>query len=209
MDIFKELKYDEKGLIPAIVQDFESKKVLMLAYMNEESLKKTIDTKITWFYSRSRKQLWNKGETSGNIQDVMSISYDCDKDTLLILVNQKGKVACHTGEYSCFHNKLLEREDIEDNITNNFINRLYSIVEDRKNNPVEDSYTSYLFEKGLDIILKKIGEESSEVIIGAKNQSNEETIYEISDLVYHTIVLMVNMGITLEDIKYELYKRHS
>lgn len=118
-------------------------------------------------------------------------------------------MACHTGEYSCFHNKLLEREDIEDNITNNFINRLYSIVEDRKNNPVEDSYTSYLFEKGLDIILKKIGEESSEVIIGAKNQSNEETIYEISDLVYHTIVLMVNMGITLEDIKYELYKRHS
>ncbi|MGF7056752.1 bifunctional phosphoribosyl-AMP cyclohydrolase/phosphoribosyl-ATP diphosphatase HisIE [Brassicibacter mesophilus] len=209
MDIFKELKYDEKGLIPAIVQDFESKKVLMLAYMNEESLKKTVDTKTTWFYSRSRKQLWNKGETSGNIQEVISINYDCDKDALLVLVNQKGQGACHTGKYSCFYNNLFGREDIENNNINNFIEKLYSIVEDRKNNPVKDSYTSYLFEKGLDKILKKIGEESSEVIIGAKNLNNEEIIYEISDLVYHTVVLMVEMGITLEDIKYELYKRHS
>ncbi len=208
MEFVEKIKFDSNGLIPVIVQDVETKEVLMLAYMNKKSLLKTMETGKTWFYSRSRKKLWNKGETSGNFQEIVDMYYDCDGDSILIKVKQKG-VACHTGEYSCFYNKILESSALsnEDNI-DKFVNYLYKLIEDRKNNPQEDSYTSYLFEKGLDKILKKIGEETSEVIIGAKNKSKEEVIYEVSDLVYHILVLMVEMGVTVEDIKRELYKRH-
>lgn len=202
MDI-NNIKFDDKGLVPAIVQDVNSGEVLMLAYMNEESLKKTIETKMTWFFSRSRNELWNKGATSGHTQEVVSMSYDCDGDTILVKVVQKGN-ACHTGEYSCFYNSIIESEEEPYKI----VNKLYSLIEDRKENPVEGSYTNYLFTEGIDKILKKVGEESAEVIIGAKNSSKEEVIYEASDLVYHMTVLLVEMGISIEEIKKELAKRH-
>ena len=198
------IKYDENGLVPAIVQDINTGDVLMLAYMNEESLKKTIETKYTWFFSRSRKELWNKGATSGNKQEVKQLSYDCDGDTILVKVVQNGDGACHTGEYSCFYNELIKSE----NDAYNIVNTLYNLIKERKNNPVEGSYTNYLFTEGIDKILKKVGEENAEVIIGAKNSSKEEVIYEASDLVYHMIVLLVEMGISIEDIKGELLKRY-
>lgn len=197
------IKFDDKGLVPAIIQDVCSGKVLMLAYMSEESLKLTIETKKTWFYSRNREKLWNKGETSGNFQEVKKISYDCDGDTLLIEVDTKGP-SCHTGEESCFFNKVFE-EDVNNR---DIIPHLYKIIESRREKPIEGSYTNYLFEKGIDKILKKVGEEASEVIIGSKNDNKEEMIYEISDLVYHLLVLMVYKGVRIEDIRQELHKRH-
>lgn len=209
MKDFDILKFDEKGLIPAIVQDIETSEVLMLAYMNRESIERTLDTGTIWFYSRSRKKLWNKGETSGNFQKVRSISYDCDGDTLLIKVEQNG-VACHTGSFSCFYNLLLDiNKDNDKSNYHKFIKILYKIIENRKGNPKQGSYTSYLFSSGLDKILKKVGEESSEVIIGAKNNNKDEVIYEIGDLVYHILVLMVEMGVKIQDIEKELYKRHN
>lgn len=201
-----ELKFDEQGLIPAIVQDINTKKVLMLAYMNDESLRKTMGTETTWFYSRSRQELWNKGATSGHIQLVKRVSYDCDGDALLIEVEQQG-AACHTGNYSCFYREILNRinedEDIRDILT-----KLAETIRDRKLNPREGSYTNYLFEKGIDKILKKIGEESAEIIIAAKNPSQEELIYEISDFVYHLMVLMEFRDISTEDIRRELSRRY-
>ncbi len=203
LDAIKNLKFDEKGLIPAIAQDVDTKEVLMLAYMNEESIRKTLEEKKACYYSRSRQELWTKGLTSGNIQDVEGLYYDCDADAILVLVKQTG-VACHTGSYSCFTNPIMEREKVE---TEDVLEKLYGLLEDRKVNPVEGSYTNYLFEKGLDKILKKVGEESAEVIIAAKNESKDEMTYEISDLVYHTLVLMVNSGVKIEDIKNELISR--
>lgn len=196
----KGIKYDENGLIPAIAQDIATGKVLMLAYMNEESINLTLETKIAHYYSRSRQAIWKKGETSGNIQKVEGFYYDCDGDTILLKVNQTG-VACHTGSYSCFFNKVMEDENSE-----NVLEKLYEVILNRKENPKEGSYTNYLFQEGIDKILKKIGEESSEVIIGAKN-SREELIYEASDLVYHLMVLLVNQGIPLGDIFKELQTR--
>jgi phosphoribosyl-AMP cyclohydrolase / phosphoribosyl-ATP pyrophosphohydrolase len=202
----EEIKFDEKGLVPAVVQDVYSGKVLMLAYMNKESLRKTIETKTTWFFSRSRNSLWNKGETSGNRQFVKRISYDCDGDSLLVEVEQVGN-ACHTGEESCFfqeisidNEKLLFNRDI--------IQYVYHFIVNRRNNPKEGSYTNYLFREGLDKILKKIGEESSEVIIGAKNRNKEELVNELADLVYHSLVLMVEQGVTIEDVKKVMMERH-
>ena len=195
-----DIKYNKQGLIPAIVQDVSTKEVLMMAYMNEEAVRLTLDTKIAHYYSRSRQCLWKKGESSGNIQIVEGFYYDCDGDSILLKVNQKG-VACHTGSYSCFFNEVLKEENIYD-----ILPKLYETILDRKENPKEDSYTNYLFKEGIDKILKKIGEESAEVIIGAKN-SKEELIYESSDLIYHLLVLFVNEGITLGDIYKELKKR--
>ncbi|MBZ4684070.1 MAG: bifunctional phosphoribosyl-AMP cyclohydrolase/phosphoribosyl-ATP pyrophosphatase [Fusobacteriales bacterium] len=197
------IKFDENGLIPAIVQDVNTRDVLMMAYMNEESILKTLETKQTWFYSRSRQELWNKGATSGNIQKVKKISYDCDGDTVLLEVEQVG-VACHTGKYSCFFNELYKSPDYKTSFS---VDTLYNIIEDRKNNPKEGSYTNYLFEKGIDKILKKVGEENAEVIIASKNEDISELRYEIADLVYHTLVLMIEKGLKIEDIKEELAKR--
>ena len=200
-EMIKNIKFDEKGLVPAVAQDVYTREVLMLAYMNKESLKKTLDEGEVCYYSRSRKELWKKGETSGSIQILKGLSYDCDGDTILLQVEQKG-VACHTGEYSCFFNHVIKYN------SKNILKKLTGIIKDRKGNPVEGSYTNYLFDKGIDKILKKVGEECSEVIIGAKNRDKDEMTYEISDLVYHIIVLMVNEGLELSDIEKELEKRH-
>lgn len=199
------IKFNDKGLVPVITQDINTKEVLMLAYMNKISIEKTIEEKTAYYYSRSRQELWKKGETSGNIQKVKELSYDCDADTILLKVEQEG-VACHTGSYSCFFNKVIECHEKLDK-PSNVLNELYSIIEGRKNKPKDDSYTNYLFDKGLDKILKKIGEETSEVIIGAKNKSKEELVYEVSDLVYHVLVLLVNEEIKLQDIRKELEGR--
>ena len=201
-NILEEIRFDERGLVPAVVQDADTKKVLMLAYMNKESIKKTLKEREACYYSRSRKELWRKGETSGNIQKVEGFYYDCDKDSILIIVEQTG-VACHTGEISCFFNEVLKAENEEADV----LKDLYNLLGERKENPIEGSYTNYLFERGLDKILKKVGEETSEVIIGAKNKSKRELVYEISDLVYHVLVLMVNENVSIEDIKKELRGR--
>jgi phosphoribosyl-ATP pyrophosphohydrolase/phosphoribosyl-AMP cyclohydrolase len=198
-----ELKYDEQGLVPAIVQDADTGKVLTLAYMNEESLSKTIESGETWFYSRSRQALWNKGETSGNKQLVQEIRYDCDQDALLVLAEPQGP-ACHTGEETCFYQTLQQKELPSFDIVSQVIEK----IKDRKSNPVSGAYTTYLFEKGLDKMLKKVGEESSEVIIAAKNEDKVELTAEISDLVYHVLVVMEESGVKLEDIKNELKARH-
>ena len=198
-----ELKFNEKGLIPAIVQDHYSKKVLMMAWMNKESLEISLREKKTCFYSRSRGELWRKGETSGNFQQVVSITADCDQDALVIEVIKEGP-ACHTGEESCFFEPVYQSDEVgafsyED---------LYRMLEDRKKNPREGSYTTYLFEKGKDKILKKIGEESTEVIIGAAKNDRSETLYEIADLAYHVMVLMVEEGIPMKELARELAGRH-
>jgi phosphoribosyl-ATP pyrophosphohydrolase/phosphoribosyl-AMP cyclohydrolase len=203
----KELKFNQQGLIPAVIQDYSNGKVLMVGYMNEKSLKLTIETRKTWFYSRSRQKLWNKGETSGNFQEVKTIKYDCDKDTLLIEVIPKGP-ACHTGEESCFYRSLLEDESSDDVNRKEILDLLYDRIRGRKEENVQESYTKYLFDKGIDKILKKVGEEASEVIIGAKNDNEEEIIYEISDLIYHLMVLLVEKNISLDAIRNELYKRY-
>ena len=198
----EKLKFDEKGLIPAIVVDYYTKEVLTLAYMNKESLEISINEGKTCFYSRSRKELWRKGETSKNYQHIQNIKSDCDNDALVVEVIKDGP-ACHTGAESCFMNDIYEKENYKDFS----IYKLYELIKGRKINNTEGSYTTYLFNSGIDKILKKIGEESSEVIIGAKNDSKEETIYELADLFYHSLVLMVEKNITLNDIKEELAKR--
>jgi phosphoribosyl-ATP pyrophosphohydrolase/phosphoribosyl-AMP cyclohydrolase len=196
------LKFDEKGLIPAIVQDADTGKVLMMAYMNKESLEITIKEKRTCFWSRSRQELWRKGATSGNTQDVVSIAADCDGDTLLVKVYKNGP-ACHTGNESCFFDFIQGSESAGFSL-----DVLYELITGRKTDKKEGSYTTYLFEKGDDKILKKVGEESTEVIIAAKNDDKSELIYEISDLVYHVMVLMVQKGIAPDDIRRELGSRH-
>lgn len=198
-----ELKFDEKGLIPAIVVDSVTKKVLTLAYMNRESLGITMERGLTCFFSRSRNELWLKGETSGNYQHVVSITADCDKDALVVVVEPDGP-ACHTGEQTCFHNPLWESDDLHEFS----LGGLSKLIEGRKIEKTEGSYTTYLFEKGLDKILKKVGEESTEVIIAAKADDKRETVYEIADLTYHLLVLMIEMGISLEDVHKELASRH-
>lgn len=196
------LKFDDNGLIPAIIIDYYTKEVLTLAYMNKESLEISLKEGKTCFYSRSRKELWRKGETSKNYQHIQSIKSDCDNDALIIEVIKDGP-ACHTGAESCFMNEIYQKENYKDFS----IYKLYELIRERKINMTEGSYTTYLFNSGIDKILKKIGEESSEVIIGAKNGSKEEIIYELSDLLYHSLVLMVEKNITLNDIKDELSKR--
>ena len=198
------LKFDANGLIPAIVIDNNSGKVLTLAYMNEESFNKTLTDKTTWFYSRSRRCLWHKGETSGNFQHVVRIVADCDRDALAVYVNKDGP-ACHLGTDSCFENELLYTPDEDKSFC---MNDLAALIADRRANPKEGSYTNYLFDKGLDKILKKVGEECTEVIIAAKAEDKKETIYEIADLAYHTLVLMEQAGITVDEIKTELTSRH-
>ena len=198
-----ELKYDEKGLIPAIVQDHYTKEVLTLAYMNAETLALTIAEGRTVFWSRSRQQIWRKGETSGNVQKVVSITADCDGDALVVEVVKTGP-ACHTGAESCFFNEVY----VSDEVKQFSWEGLYRLIQGRKTNPKEGSYTTYLFEKGKDKILKKVGEECTEVLIGAAKNDKEETVYEIADLAYHLLVLMVEMGISLEDIIAEESKRH-
>lgn len=203
--LLKEIKYNDQGLVPAIIQNINTREVLMMAYMNEESLRLTLETKKTWFYSRSREKLWNKGETSGNVQTVKKVSYDCDGDTLLVEVEPAGP-ACHTGERTCFYRELYAAEtNLEEK---SLPRRLYNLILDRKLNPKEGSYTNYLFEKGIDKILKKVGEEASEVIIASKNDDKSELVYEISDLAYHMGVLLVEKGISLDEITDELAKRY-
>ena len=197
-----ELKFDEKGLIPAVVVDAVTKKVLTVAYMNRESLEITMNEGRTCFWSRSRQELWRKGETSGNIQEVVSITADCDKDALTVVVNKKGP-ACHLGTDSCFNYPVYEGENAEFSLE-----ALMKVIEGRKTERKEGSYTTYLFDKGIDKILKKVGEECTEVIIAGKADDKAETIYEISDLVYHVMVLMIEMGISLDDIRNELASRH-
>ena len=208
------IKFDEKGLVPAVVQE-ENGQVLMLAYMNKESLQKTITTGYTWFYSRSRSKLWNKGEESGNKQQVKEISYDCDGDTLLVKVHQTG-VACHTGTYTCFSGrKLVEGEEKGVTVVQpeaqvslaTVLNDLYAVIEDRQLNPVEGSYTNYLFEKGQDKILKKVGEEAVETVIASKNNSQKEVLYEMGDLWYHCLVLLAYHKLTPDQLLNELMSR--
>ena len=198
-----ELKFDEKGLIPAIVVDAITKKVLTLAYMNKESLKISMEKGLTCFFSRSRQELWLKGETSGNYQHIVSITADCDKDALTVVVEPDGP-ACHTGNETCFFNPVFESEELHEFSYEG----LMDLIKGRKTDKKEGSYTTYLFEKGLDKILKKVGEECTEVIIGAKSNDKKETVYEIADLAYHVMVLMIEMGISLEDIHKELASRH-
>ncbi|MBQ9251862.1 MAG: bifunctional phosphoribosyl-AMP cyclohydrolase/phosphoribosyl-ATP diphosphatase HisIE [Clostridia bacterium] len=199
----EDLKFDEKGLIPAIVVDAKSRKVLTLAYMNRESLAISLEKGLTCFWSRSRQELWLKGETSGNYQHIVSITADCDRDALVVLVEKDGP-ACHLGTDSCFNDPLYISESRQDFTYQG----LYELLQGRKAEKKEGSYTTYLFEKGLDKILKKVGEESTEVIIAAKDQDKKETIYEIADLAYHVMVLMVEAGISLEEIRNELAGRH-
>ena len=198
-----ELKFDEKGLIPAVVVDAHSKKVLTVAYMNKESLKISMEKELTCFYSRSRNELWLKGETSGNYQHIVSITADCDKDALTVVVEKEGP-ACHTGSDSCFTNPVFESE----NRAEFSMDGLYGLLEGRKKEMPEGSYTTYLFQKGIDKILKKVGEESTEVIIAGKAGDKKETVYEIADLAYHVMVMMVEMGISVEDVRKELASRH-
>ena len=197
------LKFDERGLIPAIVVDSATKRVLTLAYMNRESLENSIKRRLTCFWSRSRQQLWLKGETSGNYQHIISITADCDCDALVVAVRPDGP-ACHLGTTSCFENTLFESDEEEEFS----LEALMKLIEGRKTDKKEGSYTTYLFEKGLDKILKKVGEESTEVIIAAKAEDKKETVYEIADLVYHVMVLMIEAGISLDDIEKELASRH-
>lgn len=198
-----ELKFDEKGLIPAIVVDSVSKKVLTLAYMNKESLKISMEKGLTCFWSRSRQELWLKGETSGNYQHIVSITADCDADALVVSVVPDGP-ACHKGTQSCFNDKVYQSEEMNDFSYED----LMELIKGRKTEKKEGSYTTYLFEKGLDKILKKVGEESTEVIIAAKSEDRAETVYEIADLAYHVMVLMIEAGIDLADIHKELASRH-
>ena len=198
-----ELKFDKDGLIPAIVVDATTKRVLTLAYMNRRSLEISMEKKLTCFWSRSRQELWLKGETSGNYQHIVSMTADCDKDALVVMVEPDGP-ACHLGTVSCFENPLWENDELHEFS----LRGLMELIEGRKTCPKEGSYTTYLFDKGLDKILKKVGEECTEVIIAAKAEDKKETVYEIADLVYHVMVLMIEAGISLEDIQRELASRH-
>ncbi|GGB44550.1 histidine biosynthesis bifunctional protein HisIE [Lentibacillus populi] len=203
-EIMEQVMFDESGLVPAIIQDIDTGKVLTLAYMNEAALQKTIETKETWLFSRSRQELWNKGETSGNKQMVKRVKYDCDGDAILVQVQPLGP-ACHTGSESCFYKQLYEEDNGADFA---MLNQLVNTIKSRRNNPVDGSYTTYLFNEGIDKVLKKVGEETGEVIIGAKNADNAELIWEISDLIYHTLIVMEIRNVTLSDIRKELYQRH-
>ena len=194
----KTIKFDEHGLAPVIVQDARTREVLTLAYMNQESLARTIETGQTWFWSRSRNELWHKGETSGNTQDVVSIATDCDDDAIVVLVNPAGP-ACHTGARSCF--------DVEQKDLNGLLAQLYELIEERERERPEGSYTTYLFEQGLDKILKKVGEESAETIIAAKNEDRKLFAGEVADLIYHLLVLLVARGVSLDDVREELAQR--
>lgn len=198
-----ELKFDAQGLIPAVVVDAASKKVLTLAYMNRESLEISMQEGRTCFWSRSRQELWRKGETSGNVQHIVDITADCDRDALVVTVNKEGP-ACHLGTDSCFNDKIFQG----DQPVPFSIEGLYALLQGRKETLPEGSYTTYLFQKGLDKILKKVGEESTEVIIAGKANDKPETVYEIADLMYHVMVLMVEMGISVEDVTAELASRH-
>ncbi len=198
-----ELKFDEKGLIPAVVVDSITKKVLTVAYMNKESLEISMEKGLTCFYSRSRNELWLKGETSGNYQHIVSITADCDNDALVVAVEKDGP-ACHTGTDSCFTNKVWQSPELQEFS----MQGLYDMLIQRKTDKPEGSYTTYLFEKGIDKILKKVGEESTEVIIAAKADDKRETVYELADLAYHAMVLMAQMGISVEDVHRELASRH-
>lgn len=198
----KNIRYNSEGLVPAIIQDTQTGTVLMLGYMNEESLQKTMDTGETWFYSRSRKELWNKGATSGNRQIVKQLDFDCDQDTILIQVESQGP-ACHLGTDSCFSRE--DSEDIRNRRT--IIQQVAKQIHNRKNNPKEGAYTTYLFCEGIDKILKKVGEETTEVVIGAKNNDLNETANEIADLTYHILVLMEELGLSIEDVKSVLTSR--
>ena len=198
-----ELKFDEQGLIPAVVTDAITGQVLTLAYMNKESLRISMEKGLTCFWSRSRRELWLKGETSGNYQHIVSITADCDNDALVVKVERDGP-ACHTGSVSCFEHPVWESEQLKDFS----LEQLFALIEGRKSEKKEGSYTTYLFEKGLDKILKKVGEECTEVIIAAKAEDKKETVYEIADLAYHVMVLMIEAGISLEDIHRELASRH-
>lgn len=197
----KNLKFDERGLIPAIVQDARTREVLTLAYMNEESLARTIETGQTWFWSRSRNELWHKGETSGNTQHVVSLACDCDNDALVVLVNPAGP-ACHTGARSCF-----DLPEFEDGDLGQLLTKLYELIEGRERDRPEGSYTTYLFNSGVDKILKKVGEESAETIIAAKNDDNTQFTAEAADLIYHLLVLLVARGVSLDQITEELKRR--
>lgn len=198
-----DLKFDDRGLIPAIVVDYLTREVLTLAYMNRESLEISMKEGRTCFWSRSRNKLWRKGETSGNVQHIVKITADCDRDALTVLVKKEGP-ACHTGAESCFNDEVF----ISDEISEFSVKGLMKLIEGRKTDPTEGSYTTYLFQKGLDKILKKVGEESTEVIIAGKAEDKAETVYEICDLIYHVLVLMVEMGISYDDIMKELSSRH-
>ncbi|EEQ49006.1 phosphoribosyl-ATP diphosphatase [Selenomonas flueggei ATCC 43531] len=210
------IQFDDRGLVPAIVQE-ENNQVLMLAYMNRESLEKTIETGFAWYYSRSRQKLWKKGETSGNVQRIKEISYDCDGDTILLRVKQSG-VACHTGTYSCFSGRKLYDADSksiipliekEEHPLTEVLASLYQVIQNRRLHPVEGSYTNYLFDKGQDKILKKLGEETAETIIASKNNIREDVLYEMGDLWYHCLVLLAYHNMTPEDLLEELKRRNS
>jgi phosphoribosyl-ATP pyrophosphohydrolase/phosphoribosyl-AMP cyclohydrolase len=210
------IKYDEQGLIPAIIQDEATGTVLMLAYMNAAALSKTLETGVTWFYSRSRRALWQKGETSGHVQAVKEMYYDCDADTILVKVSQRG-AACHEGTFSCFSRrldadagqaeKLVDPDKVYKEPLAGVLYELYHVINDRKHNPKEGSYTNYLFEKGQDKILKKVGEEAAETIIASKNHDKAEILYEMADLWYHCLVLLANHTIAPSELLEELKKR--
>ncbi|MDP4162270.1 MAG: bifunctional phosphoribosyl-AMP cyclohydrolase/phosphoribosyl-ATP diphosphatase HisIE [Bacillota bacterium] len=204
------IKFDEKGLVPAIVQDADSREVLTLAYMNEESLAKTLETRETWFYSRSRQELWHKGATSGNTQTVVEMKYDCDQDALLVLVHPNGP-ACHTGTVSCFTETVIGGavDPLKDDEASAILGKLESLIADREKQRPEGAYTTYLFEKGVDKILKKVGEEASEVIIAAKNRDREELKWESADLLYHLMVLLVEQKLPFKDVLNVLEERHN
>ncbi|MFN7252572.1 MAG: bifunctional phosphoribosyl-AMP cyclohydrolase/phosphoribosyl-ATP diphosphatase HisIE [Anaerobacillus sp.] len=201
------VKFDEKGLIPAVVQDASSKEVLTVAYMNEESLQKTIETKETWFYSRSRQELWHKGATSGNTQQVVDIRYDCDQDALVVLVHPAGP-ACHKGSYSCFSDSLLQQETFSTDDRFAILNVLEATIAKREAERPEGSYTTYLFEHGIDKMLKKVGEEAGEVIIAAKNRDPEELRWEVADLLFHLLVVLREQKLPLDEVLKTLQERH-
>ena len=200
------IKFDEKGLVPAVAQDAKTGRVLMLAYMNAQSLQMTLDSGYATYFSRSRQQLWRKGETSGHTQRVLEMRYDCDGDALLLTVEQEGP-ACHTGEISCFHNAILTAEEEDLPPTSGVVQQVYDVICDRKAHPREGSYTNYLLEKGVEKICKKVGEEASETIIAAVKGSNDELRYEASDLIYHLLVLISNQGMRPEELYAELRSR--
>lgn len=199
----EDLKFDEKGLITVVTQDYLTKEVLMVAYMNKEALDKTIETKIMHYFSRSRNELWKKGETSGHFQAVKGLYYDCDKDALLAFVEQTG-VACHTGEKSCFYRSIIENNETS---YSEILKTIYDVIEDRSNNPKEGSYTNYLLNKGIDKTLKKVGEETAEVIIAAKNIDKEEVKCEVADLMYHLSVMLFQKDVTWNDVFAQLENR--
>lgn len=221
------IRFDEKGLVPAVIQEHRTGEVLMVAYMNREALERTLETGVTWFYSRSRQALWQKGETSGNVQRVKRVIADCDFDTLLVEVEQTGTGACHTGERTCFHHGIGAGPGVAEDAGvdggaasigvssatghrpsyDGVIRELYGVIVDRQSNPVPGSYTSYLFQKGIDKILKKVGEESTEVLIAAKNQDRQEFVAESADLIYHLLVAMAELGVDPDAVWAELGKR--